>query len=95
MDDARPCEIVVALNPQPSLAVPRPVSDHGVNEPAKNMNSYVWYIRTMLSGHLPCDHDRVDDVRDEVAPLGQRPRHERGRGGREHELEEPLGQLVR
>ena len=40
------------------------------------------------------DEDRIDDVGDEVASFGQRARHQRGRRGREHELEEPLGQLV-
>ena len=40
------------------------------------------------------DHDGVDDVGDEVAPLGQGARDQRGRRRGEHELEEPLGQHV-
>ncbi len=61
--------------------------------------------KSMLSRHtpfkyqsfrcLPSDHDAVHDVSDEVAPLGQRSRHQGGGRGSKHELEKPLGQLVR
>ena len=40
------------------------------------------------------DHDGVDDVGDEVAALGEGAGDEGGGGRGEHELEEPLGQLV-
>ncbi len=40
------------------------------------------------------DHDRVDNVGHKVAPLSQWTRHQRGRSGGKHKVEEPLGQLV-
>ena len=43
----------------------------------------------------PRDHDGVDDVGHEVAALGQGAGDQRGGRGSEHEVEEPLGQLVR
>lgn len=42
----------------------------------------------------PGDHDGVDDVGDKVASLGQWTRDERRSSRSEHELKEPLGQLV-
>ena len=42
----------------------------------------------------PGNHDGVNNVGDEVAPLGQGTRHQRGRSSCKHKLEEPLGELV-
>ncbi len=40
------------------------------------------------------NHDTVNDVGDEIAPLSQGPRDEGGCSGSKNELEEPLGELV-
>ena len=74
MDDPGSSKVVVPHDPEPPLAMPCPVGDHGIDEAG--------------------DHDRVDDVGHEVAALGQGARHQGGGRRGEHELEEPLRQLV-